>query len=196
MTHERDGERLVRLARDTIAHELGGPPPVRPVGAWFELPAATFVTITRDGALHGCVGTLEPRRRLDDDVQHNALAAAFRDPRSAPFRPEWLAEMGVEVSLLSPLERMDFTDEADAREQLVPGEDGVVLRYAFARGTFLPQVWATLPDPRDFLAELKRKAGLPRSFWAEGVELDRFRVERWGDAHRARTGAPPRPRAA
>jgi AmmeMemoRadiSam system protein A len=194
MTHEQDGERLVVLAQDAIVHELGGPEPVRPRGAWFEQLGASFVTVTRRGRLHGCIGTITARRPLAADVEGNAVAAAFTDPRSQPFRTEWLPEMGVEVTLLSPLERLPFTGEEDARRRIVPGVDGLVLRYGSHRGTFLPQVWESLPTVEDFLAELKVKAGLRPDFWAEGVEIHRFHVQKWGDRH-ARTAERAHPEA-
>jgi AmmeMemoRadiSam system protein A len=177
---DESGRRLVEFARQTIAHALGGPPALRPMGAWFERPAATFVTITRGGALHGCIGSIAPRRPMLEDVAENALAAAFHDPRSLPYRAEDLPEMGVEVTLLGPLEKLHFTDEEDAIRQLVPGVDGLVLRYGGYRGTFLPQVWDSLEDPADFLDELKVKAGLRPDFWAPGVEISRFHVQKWG----------------
>jgi AmmeMemoRadiSam system protein A len=117
------------------------------------------------------------------------VAAAFTDPRSQPFRAEWVPELGVEVTLLSPLEPLHFTGEADALRQIVPAVDGLVLRYGPCRGTFLPQVWESLPAAPDFLAELKVKAGLDRAFWAEGVEIHRFRVQKWG-AHDRRIALP------
>jgi AmmeMemoRadiSam system protein A len=189
-----DGRRLLEYARQTIAHALGGPPAARPEGAWLGRPAATFVTISRGGVLHGCIGSLVPRRPLLDDVAENALAAAFADPRSTPYRAEHLPEMDVEVTLLGPLERMDFEDEQDALRQVVPHVDGLVIRYGGLRGTFLPQVWDSLEDPADFLAELKVKAGLGPGFWAPGVELSRFRVQKWGGRRAVFDGgAAPRP---
>ncbi len=185
MTHENEGEQLVELARGAVVHALGGPAPNAPIGAWFEQPAATFVTITRRGVLHGCIGSVTPRRSLAADVEHNALAAAFSDPRSERFRAEWLPEMGVEVTLLSPLERLTFADEAEVLRQIVPGVDGLVLKWETSQATFLPQVWETLPDRGTFLDALKVKAGLPRSFWSEGVDLYRFRVQKWGDRRAA-----------
>ena len=196
MTLERQGEALVALARDAILHELGGPAPSVPTGAWFEEPAATFVTVTRRGQLHGCIGSIAPRRSLASDVAHNAVAAAFTDPRSVAFRAEWIPDMGVEVTLLSPLQRLSVTDEADALRQLVPGEDGVVLRYGPSRGTFLPQVWESLPEPAEFLAELKQKAGLPRDFWAPGMEVYRFSAQKWGDRRPGSRAHPTHPEAA
>ena len=181
MPTEEDGLRLVELARATIVHELGqGPRPSVPEGPWFGDPGATFVTITRDGRLHGCIGTLAPRRPLVVDVQHNALAAAFEDPRSEPYRAEWLPRMGVEVTLLGPLQPIEFSGQEELLTKVVPGLDGLVLRWGVYRGTFLPQVWESLPEPREFLEELKMKAGLHRDFWGEGVEIFRFRVQKWG----------------
>ena len=193
MSTEENGRRLVQLARDVIVRELGGPTPVRPEGAWFDQPAATFVTITRDGQLHGCIGSLTPRQSLASDVEHNAIAAAFMDPRSQALRAEWLPEVGVEVTLLGPLVPMRFADEADLLRRLEPHVDGLVLRWRLYRGTFLPQVWESLEEPRVFLNELKVKAGLPHDFWADDVEVSRFHVQKWSDR---RGAARPRPRAA
>lgn len=185
MEIEERGGKLVRLARDTIVHALGGPSAERPNGPWFDDPAATFVTVTRGGRLHGCIGTLSPRRSLVDDVEENAVAAAFQDPRSEAFRAEWLPELEVEVTLLGPLVPIAFRDQADLIRQLVPHMDGLVLRWNHHRGTFLPQVWETLPSPAEFIAELKRKAGLARDFWADDVEILRFGVQKWGGRSRA-----------
>jgi hypothetical protein len=185
MSTEQDGGRLVDLARGTVVHELGqGPLPAIPEGPWFEQPGATFVTITREGRLHGCIGTLAARRPLVVDVQHNALAAAFEDPRSEPYRAKWLPQMGVEVTLLGPLQPIEFVGQEDLLRKIVPREDGLILRWGPYRGTFLPQVWESLEDPREFLDELKIKAGLRRDFWSDGVEVSRFRVQKWG-------GRPP-----
>jgi AmmeMemoRadiSam system protein A len=187
------GRRLVDLARGTIAHALGGPPVAPPEGAWCARPAATFVTLTKRGRLHGCLGSVEPRRPLVEDVAQNALAAAFRDPRSVPLRADELPDLGVEVSLLSPLEPLEFADEEDALAKIRPHVDGIVLSWGPRRGTFLPQVWATLPDPHTFLSELKQKAGLPPHFWAPDIEIARFTLQKWSSGPEEilpRAGAP------
>lgn len=181
MLDEARGDRLVVLARDAILHELGGPPFARPTGAWFEALGASFVTITRGGLLHGCIGSIVAHQPLVVDVEANAIAAAFRDPRSPPFRVEWAFELCVEVTRLGPLAPMRFASEDDLVRQLAPHADGLVLRWKRHRGTFLPQVWESLEEPRIFLTELKAKAGLPRDFWSEDVEVSRFAVEKWGD---------------
>ena len=85
----------------------------------------------------------------------------------------------IEVSLLSPLEPMTFTSEANAMAQLRPGVDGVVFECGRYRSTFLPQVWEQLPTPREFMARLKYKAGLSADFWSDEVRLQRYSVQKW-----------------
>jgi hypothetical protein len=90
--------------------------------------------------------------------------------------------LSVEVSLLSAAERLSVADEAELRGRLEPGVDGVILEYAGRRATFLPQVWGTLPQPRDFLTELKLKAGVPADFWSAAVNVHRYRVTKWKES--------------
>jgi hypothetical protein len=94
--------------------------------------------------------------------------------------PEFDA-VSVEVSLLSPQAPLSFASQQELLSQLRPGIDGLVLSHGTQRGTFLPQVWETLPRPEDFLAQLKRKAGLPTDFWADGIAVSRYTVEKWSE---------------
>ncbi|EXI68898.1 MAG: hypothetical protein AW08_00723 [Candidatus Accumulibacter adjunctus] len=176
---DRLGAALLTIARNAIAHHFGLP--TRPPGELPELaePAATFVTLTRNGQLRGCIGSLEAHRPLLLDVGENALAAAFRDHRFAPLTADEFATTRVEVSLLTPPEPFPVADEADAIARLRPGVDGLVLGYRQRRATFLPQVWESLPDARQFLAQLKLKAGLPADFWHPEVTLARYGVRKW-----------------
>ncbi len=123
-------------------------------------PRATFVTLTRGGRLRGCVGRLQAERPLAQDVAANAYAAAFEDSRFQPLERAELAGLGIHVALLTAPEPILFTGEADLLRQLEPGVDGLVLEAGRRRATFLPAVWASLPEPADFLRELKVKAGL------------------------------------
>lgn len=168
---------LSRWARAVLGEALGGPPaPPPPAGA--ARPGAAFVTLRfRDGRLQGCIGSLEPRRALFADVRGNALAAAFDDPRARPIGLADLDALDVEVSILSPLEPIEFRDEPGARAALRPGVDGVVLSAVGRRGTFLPQMWRELREPQVFLDELKQKAGLPARFWSPEVRLQRYTVD-------------------
>jgi AmmeMemoRadiSam system protein A len=151
---------------------------------WLTQPGASFVTLTKQGELRGCIGTLEAHRELGTDVQANAVAAAMRDPRFTPLKAEEFDAIRVEVSVLSAVERMSYRDEADALAQLRPGIDGVILHYGYHRSTFLPQVWEDFRDPRLFIGHLKHKAGLPPDFWDPAVALSRYAVAKWReDAH-------------
>ena len=170
---------LLALARGAIAERLGLGNGVAANGDWLDEPGATFVTLMRYGQLRGCIGSLEAQRELRDDVRFNAVSAAFRDPRFAPLTPEEFTDTQVEVSLLSPQSPIAFESEADVLRQLRPGIDGVVLEYGLRRGTFLPQVWEQLPQPEEFLAHLKAKAGLPANFWDAGIRLSRYSVTKW-----------------
>ena len=179
MRDEALGQALLRIARNAIGERFGLAP--RAVDALPELSAsgATFVTLTQNGQLRGCIGSLEARRPLAADVAENAVAAAFRDARFAPLAAGELAHTRVEVSLLSPAEPFACHDEADALAHLRPGIDGLILTHGRHRATFLPQVWEALPEPRHFLAQLKLKAGLPADFWDGQIELARYGVEKW-----------------
>jgi len=181
------GDVLLPLARNAIAAGVGRAEPAPEDAAaatWLQAPGATFVTLTRDGRLRGCIGSLRAHRSIQADVQANAVAAAMRDPRFAPVTAGELDRIAVEVSLLSAAERLQFSSEAEALAQLRPGIDGLIFECGAARSTFLPQVWSQLPKPADFLAQLKRKAGLPGDFWSDEVRLSRYTVHKWTEAQR------------
>jgi AmmeMemoRadiSam system protein A len=174
------GTTLLTLARNAIAARFGLPQ----ASAAVDLPelakmGATFVTLTQRGELRGCIGSLEAWRPLLDDVQENARNAAFRDPRFEPLSADELPVTRVEVSLLTPPEPLTFTGEADALAQLRPDIDGVIFTAGHQRSTFLPQVWEQLPEPAEFMAHLKQKAGLPASYWGPDVRLQRYTVTKW-----------------
>lgn len=179
--HTEKGEILLPIARAAIAHALNAPHPVDTSAPWLAEHGASFVTLTQSGELRGCIGSLQAHRPLLDDVRGNAVSAALRDPRFAPLSAEELDITTVEVSLLSETQPMTVRDEADALAQLRPHVDGVIFEYGRYRSTFLPQVWEDLARPRDFLALLRRKAGLPDDFWAEGVKLSRYTVSKWSE---------------
>lgn len=172
------GPALLAAARSAIGERFGGAP-AAPSSAIPAEPAATFVTLTLDGRLRGCIGSLEAHRPLADDVRYNAQAAAFQDPRFAPLSADEFARVRVEVSRLTHAVPMRFSDEADLLGQLRPGTDGLVLEWRGRRATFLPQVWDSLADPREFLAQLKQKAGLARDFWDDDIRASRYTVQKW-----------------
>lgn len=194
-TPER-GPILLALARTAIAQAVGAPFASTDrtrdeASAWLNEPGACFVTLTQAGQLRGCIGSLQARRALRDDVCANAVAAALRDTRFPPLSAAELPRTRVEVSLLSPMQPLPFDSEAQALAQLRPHVDGVVLEYAGHHATFLPQVWEQLPAPQDFMAQLKRKAGLPAHFWSDDLRLFRYTVDKWQESTPPRNGVGP-----
>jgi uncharacterized protein len=175
------GKVLLPIARAAISRVLNVPHTADESAPWLAGHGACFVTLTQYGELRGCIGSLQAHRSLLDDVKHNAVSAALRDPRFTPLSVEELDITTVEISLLSPSQAMQVRDEADALGQLRPGLDGIIFEYGKYSSTFLPQVWESLTQPRDFLAMLRRKAGLPDDFWAEGVKLSRYTVTKWSE---------------
>ncbi len=185
MYTESEQEQLLEVALAAIRHGLNTgrrltvepgvyPPPL-------QLPRATFVTLKRGGALRGCIGTLEAVRPLVADVAHHAFAAAFQDPRFPPLAEAELEGLATQISILSPSEPMLFDSEQALLAQLRPGVDGLILLEGSRRGTFLPSVWEMLPEPREFLQQLKRKAGLPADYWSETLQVERYTAESVGN---------------
>lgn len=175
------GRVLLPIARAAISRALNVPCTADETAPWLKGHGACFVTLTQDGELRGCIGTLQAHRPLLADVKSNAVSAAMHDPRFMPLGAKELDMTTVEISLLSPTTEMDVLDEADALAQMRPGIDGIVFQYGHHRSTFLPQVWEHFSQPREFLAMLKRKAGLPDDFWTEDVRLSRYTVTKWSE---------------
>jgi len=175
------GETLLALARSSLSEYLEGETSSPPEADWLEQPGACFVTLKQEGRLRGCIGSIHVHRSLKEDVRENACAAAFRDPRFPPLTVDELDSTSIEVSLLSPLEALDFSSEDDLLAQIRPAIDGLVLEYQEYRGTFLPAVWENLPRPADFLRQLKRKAGLETDFWSPETRVWRFTVDHWSE---------------
>lgn len=182
---ELPGVELLRLARGSIEHGLlhREPLPVRPdeLPPSLAEPRATFTTLRLEGELRGCCGALEASRPLAADVAHSAFQAAFRDPRFGPVGRDELDAIRLEVAVLSPLEPVAVTDEADLLDQLRPGVDGLVILAGGRRATFLPKVWDSLPEPRKFLGALKVKCGLQDDHWSEHLEFQRYRTRSYAE---------------
>ncbi|MFO1422670.1 MAG: AmmeMemoRadiSam system protein A [Candidatus Competibacteraceae bacterium] len=179
-----DRNTLLEVARTSIQHGLRHrrtlavnpddyPETLRPL-------RATFVTLEIDGQLRGCIGALTAYLPLVQDVAAHAHAAAFEDPRFPELRPDEFLNLEIFISVLSPSEPMHFASEGDLLAQVRPGVDGLILQFRHHRATFLPAVWESLPDPYVFLAQLKRKAGLPLDFWSPELRVERYTTEYFG----------------
>jgi len=173
-------QQLLELAGKSISQGLsGGRLPVR--AADYPEPLrvrrATFVTLNVERALRGCIGTLEARQTLVEDVAQNAYSAAFQDPRFPALTWTEFERLHVHISILSPPEPMQFSSEKDLLAQLCPNVDGLIIEEGFYRGTFLPSVWEQLPEPRDFLRHLKQKAGMRPDHWSDRITVRRYTTE-------------------
>ncbi|MCB6178080.1 AmmeMemoRadiSam system protein A [Rhodobacter sp. Har01] len=167
----------VRLTRDRspgIAAESFAPP--------LHTQAASFVTLTLDGELRGCIGSLAAHQPLFADVIENAQKAAFSDPRFSFLTLQEWPKTRLKIAVLTRAAPLAFGSEAEALSLIVPGEDGLILSAAGRRGLFLPMVWEQIPEPDAFLRSLKRKAGLPADFWSADLQLHRFRAEGFAEA--------------
>ena len=187
--HTDAARTLLPIARASIASQLGKTHPADESALWLREQGASFITLQLQNKLRGCIGSLRAHRPLLDDIKANALAAAFRDPRFKPLTAVEYEHIEVEVSLLSALSAMSFTDETSALAQLKPQVHGVIFEYGHHHSTFLPQVWENFSDPAMFLAHLKQKAGLPPNFWESGVRLYTYTVTKFSESQSSQTRA-------
>ena len=141
---------------------------------------ATFVTLTENERLRGCIGSLEPRRPLIDDAVANTTQAALSDPRFPPLKESELTGLRLDVSILSHPRPIPAGRESELAAALEPDRDGLILSAGTRRALFLPGVWRHLPDARAFVRHLMAKAGFDSNRWLEGLEARRFRVESLG----------------
>src|SRR5713101_6118245 len=181
------GRKLLQIARQSISAALGaGGESGAPVAeeSWLRESRASFVTLMQGEELRGCVGALEAQRPLAEDVAENARAAAFEDARFKPLTPDEFARTDIEVSLLSTPKRLSFEDHADLIGRLRPGVDGLILEQGEEgkRATFLPQVWEGLPDPEQFIAHLRQKAGIAADTDIRRCQVTRSTVLKWREA--------------
>jgi AmmeMemoRadiSam system protein A len=173
---------LLLLAREALEHGVRGErlpevdlaslsPPLREIGA-------SFVTLTVQGNLRGCIGALEPYQPLAEDVREHAVAAALEDYRFPRVEIKELDSINIEISRLTIPRALQYIDAEDLIRKLNPGKDGVILRDGFHRATFLPQVWEKIPAVEEFLANLCYKMGAAPDTWRKKhLEVLTYQVE-------------------
>jgi uncharacterized protein len=178
---EEEQNILLRLARESIAYGLAHhqmiPVDLKQYSTALQALRATFVTLHIQGQLRGCIGSILAHQPLVKDVVHNAYAAAFGDPRFFPLTDEEFKQVELEISILSPPSMMTFQSEEDLISQLRPYVDGLILSDRGLKGTFLPTVWESLPNPKEFLSHLKQKAGLSSNYWSSTIQVERYTAE-------------------
>ncbi len=184
---ETERSTLLAVARDSIAFGLshGHAPDIEAADFQAELRPlrATFVTLRKGGELRGCIGGFEARRPLVVDVAFRAYGAAFRDPRFHSVIKNELDELSLHISILAPLEKIAVADQHELERTVRPGVDGLLLRAGSQQGTFLPSVWDGVSGPRQFIEQLKQKAGFAVDAWSSVWEVFRFTVESFPDEH-------------
>lgn len=165
MTVDSDVQhQLLTVARDAIGHGLvhGKAPRVLVDGypAALREISCSFVTLHIGAALRGCIGSLRAHRPLVADVTGHAYAAAFSDRRFSTLQQAELAQLRIHISILSPLYPLDFEGDDALLALLRPSTDGLLIESDGRRATFLPTVWSSIPEGKEFLAALKKKAGM------------------------------------
>jgi len=166
-----DGEKqtLLRLAREAMEHAVRGKklPPLdnNSLTPRLREDGASFVTLTINGNLRGCIGALEAHQPLAEDVREHAVAAALEDPRFRPVDETELSRIKLEVSRLTAPYPLEYSSSEELRAKLRPHVDGVILKDDYRRATFLPQVWEKIPDADDFLDHLCTKMGAKPNLW-------------------------------
>lgn len=172
-------QQLLSLARNTITHALGAakekivPHFTNPL---LHQPHGVFVTLHAHGQLRGCIGSIMPEESIVDGVRHNAINAAFHDPRFPAVSVAELADIAIEISILSPPQPLAFTTHAELLT-ILTSDLGVILRLGNRQATFLPQVWEQLPEPEDFLTQLSLKAGLNQDGWRDpNITISTYKV--------------------
>lgn len=177
---DTEKQQLLKLARQSIEHGLKTGKALKVDDSQWpdsvKVQAACFVTLNINSQLRGCIGHLSAIQPLVDDVAENAYSAAFRDPRFQPLSEDELDTIHIDISVLTPPEKISFSDEDDLLSQIEPDVDGLILKDGFRQGTFLPSVWEQLPDKNDFWRHLKLKAGLAPDHWSDTLEVSRYRA--------------------
>tara|TARA_R100001143_G_C3353437_1_gene130908 strand:- start:420 stop:1781 length:1362 start_codon:yes stop_codon:yes gene_type:complete len=138
--------------------------------------AASFVTINLNGALRGCIGSLQAHRPLLIDIIQNAQSAAFRDPRFKPLSLQEYQQIDIHISVLTEAVPFPVKDRQELLEKIRPGKDGLIIRARGKSATYLPSVWEKIPQPEDFITELRRKAGLDPTGWDADTEVMRYQT--------------------
>ena len=175
---------LLRLAREALESGVRGEPlpnlDIKTLTPKLIQPGATFVTLTKNQELRGCIGTLEASKPLAEDVRVHAVAAALEDYRFPRVQEHELPIISIEISRLTIPVMIDSREPGKVISQIRPGLDGVVLRKGIRRATFLPQVWDKVPELEIFLGMLCRKMGADQDCWRrDDIEIYTYQVEKF-----------------
>ncbi len=183
---EDERRQLLALARASVSAAAAGKPlpqiKLDDLSSNLREPGACFVTLHKHGDLRGCTGVLVAQIPLAEEVIKTAAQTALHDPRFMPVSPDEVPEIDIEVSVLTPPQKLDVPDPRNLPKLIRPGIDGVTLYRGPYRATFLPQVWDKIPDPVEFLGRLCQKMGLPMQAWQQpGMQVEVYQVEEFSE---------------
>jgi AmmeMemoRadiSam system protein A len=171
---------LLATARSSIQHGLTTHQPliIEPslLAGTLAQELGNFVTLTQDGILRGCIGSIKATHCLAQSVAFNAFNAAFHDSRFSPLSAAEAAQTHIEISVLSKPEPIDASTCEELLSNLHPYDDGLILEEDGHQATFLPKVWEQLPDPQQFVQQLLAKAGLPGDYWSDTLRFHRYQT--------------------
>ena len=163
--NEEERKMALEIARQSIKYYFINTPYILPeTGGIFEEKRGVFVTLRKNGELRGCIGNFEPDKNLAENIKVMALAAAFKDPRFSPLQSDELADIKIEISVLSPMQKIEDPNLVEI------GKHGVYVTKGGNSGVFLPQVAIEEGWTREqFLDNLcEHKAGLDKNSWRDG----------------------------
>lgn len=177
---------LLDLARQALEAGVAGDPlpqiELSDLPGPLQDPGATFVTLTINGELRGCIGTLSVQQPLAEDVREHAVAAALNDYRFTPVAVSELADINIEISRLTAPQPVKYGSPQELLAAIRPNVDGVIIRSGSRRATYLPQVWEKIPDPEQFLGSLCLKMGVDYNYWrVNELEVLVYQVEEFHD---------------
>lgn len=180
---------LLELARESLAAAAAGLaiPEMDPktLAGQLSQPKGCFVTLMKAGALRGCIGHIFAREPLYQAVLDNARSAALNDPRFAPVKPDEVAQIEIELSVLTEPRRLEFGSADELLGKLEPHRDGVVLQIGARTATYLPQVWEQIPEKAAFLNHLAEKAGCDAAAWRlPGATVSVYRAEHFSESEK------------
>jgi len=179
---DQEGKYLLDVARKTIEQELFGDKTVIQGNELnspkFSEKRGTFVTLTINNNLRGCIGYITPPGTLMAGIKDNAISAAFTDPRFSPLSKKEFKDVKVEISILTNPAPLEYSDADDLLKKICPDVDGVIIKKGYYQATFLPQVWEQLPDKKEFFTQLCLKAGMDANEWKKGkLEVLTYQVQ-------------------
>ena len=181
MITKKEQEFLLKSARNVIlSYPNTACPDINSLTNALKQKKGVFVTLTLNGRLRGCIGTIQPITPLYEAVVQNAVGAAYSDPRFPPLIKEEANKLEIEISILTEPVKLDYTNSAELFKKL-NSDLGVIIKKSFAAATFLPQVWEQLPDKEQFLTNLCLKANLSPDAWKDSsAEVYAYQVEKFG----------------